>query len=283
MKPAGRPREFTPELQSEFLDLIAQGLTVAQAAWGVGVSLRTVQREMKGNDEFHHELELAQEAAPANPEQLMRDAARAHWRAAAWMLERADPDRYGKRPASSCSPEKLQAIVNHLIERALEATAPEQRQAVYQHLRPVADQALAAFQPVPQETKRWLQNLAMRPTPLSTACLPDGPRSSQEAAGRDVDRASTPPAASANLPASEVHPPDGGIMSPKMHVAPEGDVLQPTVHEIATNAPAPLAEIVLPQRARVRNAKSLHIQTRDEARRERRKAARARRKGRDAA
>ena len=283
MKPAGRPREFTSELQSEFIGLIAQGSTVAQAAWGVGVSMRTVQRESQCNDEFHHALELAQQAAPVDPAKLMREAARAHWRAAAWMLERADPDRYGKRPASSCSPEKLQAIVNHLIERALEATAPEQRQAVYQHLRPVADQALAAFRPVPQETKRWLQNLAIRPTPLSTACLPDGPRGSQEAAGRDVDRASTPPSASANLPASKAHPPDGGIMSPKIHVAPEGDVPEPVAAQNVIDASEPVVPNASPQRVRARDARALHILTRDQSRRERRKAARAKRKGRKAA
>ena len=92
-------------------------------------------------------LQLALHAAPVDPYKLVARAARSHWRAAAWLLERQDPDRYGKRQPNSCRPEMLREVSDWLIETALEATPPEQRTAVYRRMRSVADEALAILMP----------------------------------------------------------------------------------------------------------------------------------------
>jgi hypothetical protein len=168
MKPhAGRPRELTRPKRDELLNRIGQGATLAQAAKIVGVSLRTVQREAKTDDEFHHDLALAQDDAPVDPERQLNRAARAHWRAAAWMLERSDPDRYGKRPAKSCSHEKLRDMITYLIELALEAAPREHHQAIYRHMRPAADAACAMLLPDHQESQRWTRAWVTRPMLLS--------------------------------------------------------------------------------------------------------------------
>jgi hypothetical protein len=298
MHPSGRPREFTPDMQVELLNLVAQGASIEQAAHIVGISHRTVQREAKADDGFQLELERALGAAPVDPEQLMQQAARTHWRAAAWMLERAQPERYGKRPPRSCSPEKLRDIVNHIIERALEATPAKHRAAVYQHVRSEADQACAAFLPEQNDSTRWVQSLATRPTPLS-----DEEDDKSEGAPRQLDDEQS----ELNEPARDL-PPDGGIMSPKMHFAteaespePAGPVVkepaapEPALSETATSDPGALepassemdanesAAARPPKRLTGRQAKALHIQTRDEARRARRQASREKRKGRKAA
>jgi hypothetical protein len=276
----GRPRDFTPELQFQFLELVAKGSTVAQAAWGVGVSLRTVQREAKANDGFHHELELAQQASPVHPEQLLREAARTHWRAAAWMLERSDPERFGKRPPTSCSPEKLQTLVAHLIELTLEATPSDQRRAVYQHVRAGADKALEALLP----DQRRLTALAAQPTPLSdheSTELEDAAEAPP--ATRAPSSATLPPAAVGSELSPATHPPDGGIMSPKMHIATECNLRETAPSESAVDATDPDASTASRPRRRARDVKALHILEREQARRDRRKAARAKRKGRDAA
>jgi hypothetical protein len=164
----GRPREFTHQRRRELIDHIGQGATVEEAAQIVGVTLRTVQREAKSNEFFHHDLQLALHAAPADSEKLVRRAARTHWRAAAWLLERTDPDRFAKRPPNSCSPETLMDISNWLIESALEATPPEHRSAVYGRMRAVADKALDVVMPDQHDARRaMIGELPHRPMPLS--------------------------------------------------------------------------------------------------------------------
>jgi hypothetical protein len=296
MHPPGRPREFTPDMCAELLHHVAQGASIEQAAHSVGISYRTVQREAKADDGFQLELERALAAGPVDPERIMQQAARTHWRAAAWMLERAHPERYGKRPARSCSPEKLRDIISHLLELALEATPPEDREALYQHMRPGVDQACEAFPPEQTDSTRWVESLATRPTPLLNE------ESDKWEGGPSVEypefvatRTLSPPAAPPSVASSERRsgglPPDGGIMSPKMHFATPAGAADPAVTDFAIREPAPLtiealeAAVVTspPQRATGRKAKALHVMAREQARRARRQASRAKRKGRKAA
>jgi hypothetical protein len=321
MRPAGRPREFDQPLKSELLDHIGQGASVAQAAHIVGTSLRTVQREAKLNDDFHNDLKLALETAPVNPERLMGRAARAHWRAAAWMLERSDPDRYGKRPPNSCREEELQTIMTQLIELALETTPADEREAAYRRMRSLADQAGETLTPDPREGRRWFQALATRATPLSDKAngQPVGARKEPDEQWLDevdgerdevgqqrdevgqqrdevgqqrdeVDAEQPDPGPSSIAPADGAIagslPPDGGIMSPKMRVATKGEATEfaamgPVPTEPAADPSAP-ANASLP-RPQGRNAKAIHNLEKAQARRARRQAARAKRKGRKAA
>jgi hypothetical protein len=166
--PSGRPREFTHPKRRELLQHIGQGATVEEAASIVGVSLRTVQRAAKHNEFFDHDLQLAVHAAPVDPYTMVARAARTHWRAAAWLLERTDPDRFAKRPPNSCRPETLMDISAWLIETALEATAPEQRETVYRRMQAVADKAFNVLMPDQHDARRALVGaLPDRPMPLS--------------------------------------------------------------------------------------------------------------------
>ena len=297
MRPAGRPREFDHSMRSEFLDHIGLGATVAQAAKIVGTSLRTVQREAKLNDDFHTDLKLALETAPVNPERLMGQAARAHWRAAAWMLERSAPDRYGKRPAHSCSVENLQSVMTQLIELALETTPADEREAAYQRMRALADKAVGVLTPDQREGRRWMQALATRATPLSDDAIgnleggrkePDYQRLDEVGRRHDevdeqhdeVDQEQSDPGPSSTAPSGVAIagsiPPDGGIMSPKMHRAPEAEAPELAAETLAAASGSP-------PRPKGRNAKSAHNLEKAQARRARRQAARAKRKGRKAA
>src|SRR5215211_6162774 len=111
----GRRRMLDEQKKAEICALVEKGSSVEEAADTVGVSLRTVQREMKLDEDFDHELKLSLRATP-NPEKIMQSAARAHWRAAAWLLERSDPEKYAKRRPNSASPRQLQAAVRFVIE-----------------------------------------------------------------------------------------------------------------------------------------------------------------------
>ena len=165
----GRPREFTHKKREELIDHIGQGASVEEAARIMGVSLRTVQREAKHNEHFDHDLQLALHATPPDPHKLMQRAARTHWRAAAWLLERTDPDRFAKRPPNSCSPETLMDACDWLIEKALEATPPDNREAMYRHMRAAADKALDVLMPDQHIARRGMtKSLAEQPAPLSS-------------------------------------------------------------------------------------------------------------------
>jgi hypothetical protein len=166
--PPGRPRSLTLKKQQELLAHVAHGGTVEEAAQIVGVSLRTVQREAKDNEHFDHDLRLAEHTASADPEKLMQRAARSHWRAAAWLLERTKPDQYGKRPPNSCSPENVLDIASWLIETALESVSPEHRELLYRRMQTVADKALDLLMPHPQKIQCLTRSLANRPMPLSS-------------------------------------------------------------------------------------------------------------------
>jgi hypothetical protein len=166
--PPGRPREFKYKMRQEVIHHVHHGATVEEAARIVGISLRTVQRAAKGDDDFHHDLHLALNHSQIDPEKLVQKAARTHWRAAAWLLERTRPHEFAKRPPNSCSPETLQDMNDWLIETALEATPPEHREAVYRRMRNVADKAFDILMPDQHEERRRLVgSLPQRDMPLS--------------------------------------------------------------------------------------------------------------------
>ena len=71
----GRHRSLDQPKKAQICDLVARGASVEEAAEDVGVSLRTVQREAKGDEDFHHELRLAQRTKP-DPLKIMESAAR---------------------------------------------------------------------------------------------------------------------------------------------------------------------------------------------------------------
>jgi hypothetical protein len=161
----GRRRTLDPAKKAQLCDIVARGASVEEAADDLGVSLRTVQREARRDRDFDHELRLAQRAVP-DPLRLMQSAARAHWRAAAWLLERTDPETYGRRPRSSASAEQFEAALVTVIEAALEATPPERRGDVYERARAAADQAFGAIFPAHGPWGR--RRTALRPpTPLA--------------------------------------------------------------------------------------------------------------------
>jgi hypothetical protein len=283
----GRPRILTDEKQEELLNHIGQGATVEQAAHSVGVSLRTVQREAKENRDFGDDLQHALGLAPTDLYPLMLTAARAHWRAAAWLLERTDPERFGKRPPNSCRPEQMMDLASTLIEAALEFVAPAERESLGSRLQAAADETLEAILP-PQ---RKIVLATFRPTTQA-------PRKSATPSGREQATASCQEAGrdagEPNLEAKE-------ILSPKMHFATKpaatepdvtaappvaqaaDDVLSSEVHDASQPAIEPDAPRTLPKHARAVDRKALNNFERDQARLARRKEARAKRKGRNAA
>ena len=161
----GRNRILNEQMKVKLCDMVAESSTIEQAAEALDVSVRTVQRERKDDEDFDHELRLALQAAP-DPKKLMESAARTHWRAAAWLLERTDPEHYARRPASSASPQQVEFALRFVLEAALKAATPEREQETYDQVRVACEHAFTCLFP---NIGPWghAKNPKLPPTPLA--------------------------------------------------------------------------------------------------------------------
>ena len=138
----GSSRIMTPERREKFCELLAESHTIEEASEAVGVSIRTVQRERKRDEDFDHEVLLALQKTP-DPLKLMEQAARTHWRAAAWLLERQNPEEYARKPVNTTSPKRVAAALRFVQEAALAAMPAEFHETLYHHIQAAIDEAFA--------------------------------------------------------------------------------------------------------------------------------------------
>ena len=138
----GSSRIMTPARREKFCELLAESHTLEEASEAIGVSIRTVQRERKRDEDFDHEVLLALQKTP-DPLKLMEQAARTHWRAAAWLLERQNPEEYARKPVNTTSPKKVVAALRFVQEAALAAMPAEFHETLYQHVQAAIDEAFA--------------------------------------------------------------------------------------------------------------------------------------------
>ncbi|WP_428303575.1 hypothetical protein [Lacipirellula sp.] len=128
-----RERVFTEEMKVKFCELVRKSYSLAEAAQGVGVTLRTVQRYRREEEDFDQEVRMAKLAKP-DPLKLMESAARTHWRAAAWLLERTKPETYARKRGDLASGLKVTKALRLMMETALANTPEEARSELFKHL-----------------------------------------------------------------------------------------------------------------------------------------------------
>jgi len=137
----GRRRILDPAKKARLCELVAkESYSIEQAADALDVSLRTVQRERKFDQDFDHEVRLALQQPP-DPLKLMEHAARTHWRAAAWLLERRNPEEYARKPINTANAKQVWAALQFVTEAALRAVAPEQRVELYNAIEAASKEA----------------------------------------------------------------------------------------------------------------------------------------------
>ena len=93
----GRPRTLDDAKRREICALVAGGCGLREAAKYVRCSIKTIRREADRIPEFHDQLRRSEMYAQLSPLRAMQQAVGTHWRAAAWMLERAFPERFARR------------------------------------------------------------------------------------------------------------------------------------------------------------------------------------------
>ena len=143
MATMGRPRVLDEAKQREVCALVSAGAGIATAAKYVGCSRSTVYREAKQNEEFRVRLDRAKATACLSPLQAMRQACQHDWRAAAWMLERTDPERFGRPTRNTFGRRELSALTRDLLAIVRdEVDHPLQRDGVIERMRATLNYAM---------------------------------------------------------------------------------------------------------------------------------------------
>jgi hypothetical protein len=137
----GRPPALDDPKRREICALLNAGLEFTEAARYVGCTPRTIRNEIRRNPDFRREVHDALLAARLAPEKLLRQAAGRNWRAAAWLLERTDPQAYARRSPAACTPEDLDATCRWLIDAALHIVDATRRNEAFGRLATIVHQA----------------------------------------------------------------------------------------------------------------------------------------------
>lgn len=113
---AGRPHTITEERTAKMESMLKQGSVLEVALGTIGIPLSTHHEWMKkGRDEagpqkwapyraYAERIDKARALGEDNLVRTIADAAVDDWKAAAWLLERGHPDRWGKRSVNAQPP-----------------------------------------------------------------------------------------------------------------------------------------------------------------------------------
>ncbi len=146
MSQLGRPRALDDIKRREVCAVVATGCSLADAARYVGCAPTTLRREALRNPEFHEALRQAEMGSQLGPLRLVRKAANSHWRAAAWLLERINPERFAKPDKKTLQPAEVAQLVDSIVElMAEEIDDPATQQRIYHSLLAKAHQVTREF------------------------------------------------------------------------------------------------------------------------------------------
>ena len=102
----------------EILAILAVGCSQRTAAHYVGCAPNTIQNTARRDAAFAADLERAQTRWEINYLERIRKAAmkEQYWRAAAWVLERRNPEDYGPRQTEGASLEQVQQMLGDIVD-----------------------------------------------------------------------------------------------------------------------------------------------------------------------
>jgi hypothetical protein len=130
-------RKLTTQKRNEVLAILSVGCSRAAAARCVRCSPYTLRREISEHPQFAEQVGKAEEGIEIFFLSRIRSAAQKeqHWRAAAWMLERRFPQRYGIKKPESLTAEKVQKFMTSCMQIiAEELPDKEQRTKILDRL-----------------------------------------------------------------------------------------------------------------------------------------------------
>src|SRR4051812_6525875 len=111
----GRPRALDDAKRREICALVAGGCGLREAARYVRCNVNTIRREAERNTEFDEQLRRSETYAQLSPLRAMQHAVATHWRAAAWMLERAFPERFARPEPGAFGSRQARELLNEAL------------------------------------------------------------------------------------------------------------------------------------------------------------------------
>jgi len=122
------PREVLDGIKrAKILALLAMGCSRRMAARQVGCARSTITRTADRELEFHTQLADAEAQADVRALRLISHAAQQekYWRVAAWLLERRNPDEYGRRSPFTFTGQQVMALLLRGLKDIVPAVAKE--------------------------------------------------------------------------------------------------------------------------------------------------------------
>jgi hypothetical protein len=148
------PREvLDAKKRTRICGLLALGYSRRMAAEHVGCDPSTITRTAKRDENFRQQLAAAQADADIEALKLIRRTAdqEKYWRAAAWILERRNPDEYGRRPPNSFSGEQVMQILARVLQVVMPSVPSQDVEEVMsQFEEELGDVAEKARLPLPE-------------------------------------------------------------------------------------------------------------------------------------
>lgn len=155
----GRDRVLDEGKQREVCALLSAGCSLQAAAQYVGCAPNTIRREANRDPDFGRRVREARLQAQLSPLQAMRKAANSHWRAAAWMLERADREHFDRRPSPAFRPRQARLLKHDILAvLSAEIESPDLLVRIRKQIRQLIDYSIEGVVGV-QRTQRELRTI----------------------------------------------------------------------------------------------------------------------------
>jgi len=148
------PREILDaKKRTKICGLLTLGYSRRMAAEHVGCDPSTITRTAQRDETFRQQLAAAQSDADIDALRLIRRTAdqEKYWRAAAWILERRNPDEYGRRAPNSFSGEEVMRILDRVLQVVMPFVPSQNMEEVMsQFEEELSDVAEKARLPLPE-------------------------------------------------------------------------------------------------------------------------------------
>ena len=114
MTKAGRPRALDETKKREVCALLSAGASMRYAGRYVGCAAKTIRNEAQHDPDFGDRIRKSQLVAQLEPLRALRKKATTHWRAAAWLLERGDPEQFARQDQKFFKPQDVANLLENV-------------------------------------------------------------------------------------------------------------------------------------------------------------------------
>jgi len=136
----GRPTTLDAGKQREICLLLSAGCSREEAARYIGCGRATIFRAARRDPAFAHALEQAEVNRQYSQLQNVRRAAGQSWRAAAWLLERFDPNRFDRNRSARYTSEDVATVTAGVCKLLIQAKVdPENRDHARRYMDDLVD------------------------------------------------------------------------------------------------------------------------------------------------